>query len=160
MKRGVLVAVVLGGISGGAQAQQAPPARLPKASSLASVPSARDFQNKGPDTFDLAVLSKDGASVTLYRYDRASRSASVVERLPEPKAAGRTSGFSRLGSLQSRIVLTPEGYKKPVPPQPPGGDQFKWNLPEAELQSALAAVQKLEPEGKVTAIGQLPAAKR
>ncbi|OJH36908.1 hypothetical protein [Cystobacter ferrugineus] len=56
-----------------------------------------------------------------------------------------------------RIVLTPEGYKKPNPPQPPGGDGLTWALPEAERLAAIKAVQALEPGAKVTSIGQLQA---
>ncbi|MFY0577703.1 hypothetical protein ACN28S_28375 [Cystobacter fuscus] len=60
----------------------------------------------------------------------------------------------------TKIVLTPEGYKKPVPPQPPGGDGLTWELPAVERRAALAAVGAVNPEGTVISIGQLLAVAR
>jgi hypothetical protein len=82
--------------------------------------------------------------------------ALLVERVAEVDIPIRTAGFSSV--LDAKIVLTPEGYKKPIPPQPPGGDGLGWVLPDLERRAALAAVWAVNPEGTVLSIGQLQAA--
>jgi hypothetical protein len=145
MTRGILVAVVLSGIAWSAQAQEPGRARTPppRSASTNAALADPDFQRRGPDTFDLAVRSEKGGGLTLYRYNRATKTAVLVERLAESDVPRRTAGFTPVGT--GRIVLTPEGYKKPNPPQPPGGDGLTWALPEAERLAAIKAVQALEP---------------
>jgi len=155
MKRGVLVAVVLSGIAWSAGAEEPARVRLssPRTVPVTNAAPARDFREKGPDTFDLAVSAREGRGLTIYRYNRATRTAVLVTRLPDREVESKTTGFIRVG--EGKIVLSPEGYKKPIPPQPPGGGELTWALPEAELQAALQAVQKIEPGAKVVSIGQI-----
>ncbi|WNG27565.1 hypothetical protein F0U62_28735 [Cystobacter fuscus] len=157
MTRGVLVAVVLSGIAWSAEAGEPARARTspPQTASTREAASTQDFRSRGPDTFDVAVRSGEGRGLTIYRYNRATKTAVLVERLAELDVPRRTTGFSSVSD--TKIVLTPEGYKKPTPPQPPGGDGLTWALPEAERQAALKAVQALEPGAKVMSIGQLQA---
>ena len=157
MTRGVLVAVVLGGLAGSARAGESPRTQSPqvRASHARDAEAVQDFRIRGPLTFDVAVRSRDGR-VAIYRYDRTRRTASFVEHLKDVEVPSRTRGFQQVGD--GKIVLTPEGYKKPLPPQPPGGEPQGWPLPDAERQAALEAVRGLEPAGQVLSIGQIQAA--
>ncbi|ATB40231.1 hypothetical protein CYFUS_005679 [Cystobacter fuscus] len=157
MKQGVLVVVLLCGMAGSAGAAELAWARNSPSGIVFTRATAGDddFRRVGPETFDLAVRPRDGRGLLIYRYYRARMSVVLVERVVEIDIPIRTGGFSSVSD--SRIVLTPEGYKKPIPPQPPGGEPI-WVLPDVERRAALAAVGAVDAGGTVISIGQLPVA--
>jgi hypothetical protein len=159
MKQGVLVVMLLSGMAGSAGAAELSWARTALPGNAFTRATVEDdvFQRVGPETFDLAVRPRDGRGLLIYRYHRARMSVFLVERVAEIDIPIRAGGFSSVSS--SRIVLTPEGYKKPIPPQPPGGEPI-WELPAVERRAALAAVGAVDPGGTVISIGQLPAVTR
>ena len=159
MKQGLLVVVLLSGMAGSAGAAELAWARNPPSGNAFTRAAAEDddFQRVGPETFDLAVRPRDGRGLLIYRYYRARMSAVLVERVAEIDIRIRTGGFSSVSD--TKIVLTPEGYKKPIPPQPPGGEPI-WVLPDVERRTALAAVWAVDSGGTVISIGQLPALTR
>lgn len=160
MKQGVLVVMLLSGMAGSAGAAELSWARTSLSGNAFTRVAVEDevFQRVGPETFDLAVRPREGRGLLIYRYHRARMSAVLVDRVVEIDIPIRAGGFSSVSD--TKIVLTPEGYKKPVPPQPPGGDGLIWELPEAERRAALAAVRAVDPGGVVISIGQLPVATR
>jgi hypothetical protein len=161
MKQGVLVVVVLlSGMAWNAGAAERAWGRTPPSWNAVTRATVEDddFQRVGPETFDLAVQPRLGRGVLIYRYYRARMTAVLVERVAEVDIPRTTAGFSSV--LDAKIVLTPEGYKKPVPPQPPGGDGLTWELPDQERRAALGAVWTANPEGTVLSIGQLQVATR